>query len=444
MADNWWEAIADKGYDNSTKYASAYEGLASGPRAGFSYEDQEGIPVDGSNKAARNYSPFPLRLIPPSLEDVPASFVTEGANVNVDLYGQAGQSMEANNQTASSVLGAYGFTGLATPAEVANQLNQQIVIAHGAGSAALFEHDDQPFRIVGILKPTGTPVDRTTLTDTMTAMDIAAQVAQILGTPPLTLLVNPNSMNITYTGIQAYQERGREGFIFQRWGENQPTIKFQGRTGAFIAGESRGGIANASIQAFKEPGTTASPTGVQFASKRDSASFQNFQALYQIYRNNGYIYDRVGGTEAHLAIGAVAIDYDQWTYVGHIESFNYAYDTSQIHALEWDMEFVVDVMYDRAQAPYAVLPLKAPTPNPSDPGGGGKGSVGARGNTASGWFNITGAEDDFAGVRAAYAEEFGVPPDPAPQGTPVTDSQDSLVVTNPDGTLTLTNPNLNG
>ena len=41
------------------------------------------------------------------------------------------------------------------------QLNQQIVIAHGAGSAALFEHDDQPFRIVGILKPTGTPVDQT-------------------------------------------------------------------------------------------------------------------------------------------------------------------------------------------------------------------------------------------------------------------------------------------
>ena len=41
------------------------------------------------------------------------------------------------------------------------RLNQQIVIAHGAGSAALFEHDDQPFQVVGILKPTGTPVDQT-------------------------------------------------------------------------------------------------------------------------------------------------------------------------------------------------------------------------------------------------------------------------------------------
>ena len=41
------------------------------------------------------------------------------------------------------------------------RLNQQIVIAHGAGSTALFEHDDQPFQVVGILKPTGTPVDQT-------------------------------------------------------------------------------------------------------------------------------------------------------------------------------------------------------------------------------------------------------------------------------------------
>ena len=41
------------------------------------------------------------------------------------------------------------------------RLNQQIVIAHGAGSAALFEHDDQLFQVVGILKPTGTPVDQT-------------------------------------------------------------------------------------------------------------------------------------------------------------------------------------------------------------------------------------------------------------------------------------------
>lgn len=48
--------------------------------------------------------------------------------------------------------------------EVARQLGyeigQEIVVAHGTGSVALVEHDKQPFRVSGILEPTGTPVDR--------------------------------------------------------------------------------------------------------------------------------------------------------------------------------------------------------------------------------------------------------------------------------------------
>ncbi|MBO4122617.1 ABC transporter permease [Cupriavidus gilardii] len=53
-------------------------------------------------------------------------------------------------------------------AEVARRLGyrvgQQIVLTHGDGAApgALrLEHDDKPFTVVGILAPTGTPVDRT-------------------------------------------------------------------------------------------------------------------------------------------------------------------------------------------------------------------------------------------------------------------------------------------
>lgn len=40
-------------------------------------------------------------------------------------------------------------------------LGQDIVIAHGIGRADITRHDDKPFRVVGILAPTGTPVDRT-------------------------------------------------------------------------------------------------------------------------------------------------------------------------------------------------------------------------------------------------------------------------------------------
>ena len=50
-------------------------------------------------------------------------------------------------------------------AEVAEQLGYQlddsIVIAHGAGDVSFARHDDKPFRVAGILARTGTPVDRT-------------------------------------------------------------------------------------------------------------------------------------------------------------------------------------------------------------------------------------------------------------------------------------------
>ncbi len=39
-------------------------------------------------------------------------------------------------------------------------LGEQIVLAHGTGNVALQSHDDHPFTVIGILAPTGTPVDQ--------------------------------------------------------------------------------------------------------------------------------------------------------------------------------------------------------------------------------------------------------------------------------------------
>ncbi len=41
------------------------------------------------------------------------------------------------------------------------QSGDSIVIAHGAGDVSFSLHDDHPFRVVGVLARTGTPVDRT-------------------------------------------------------------------------------------------------------------------------------------------------------------------------------------------------------------------------------------------------------------------------------------------
>lgn len=49
-------------------------------------------------------------------------------------------------------------------AEVANklgyQLDDSVVLAHGLGQVSFSTHDDKPFRVAGILRPTGTPADQ--------------------------------------------------------------------------------------------------------------------------------------------------------------------------------------------------------------------------------------------------------------------------------------------
>ncbi|WP_313055109.1 ABC transporter permease [Pseudomonas lopnurensis] len=44
---------------------------------------------------------------------------------------------------------------------LAYRLGDEIVLAHGVARVSLVQHDDKPFRVVGVLQRTGTPVDRT-------------------------------------------------------------------------------------------------------------------------------------------------------------------------------------------------------------------------------------------------------------------------------------------
>ena len=44
---------------------------------------------------------------------------------------------------------------------LAYKLGDELVLAHGVAAISLLKHDDKPFRVVGILDRTGTPVDRT-------------------------------------------------------------------------------------------------------------------------------------------------------------------------------------------------------------------------------------------------------------------------------------------
>ncbi len=51
--------------------------------------------------------------------------------------------------------------GAEVAARLGYALGDPIVVAHGAGTVSMLTHEDKPFRVAGILEPTGTPVDRT-------------------------------------------------------------------------------------------------------------------------------------------------------------------------------------------------------------------------------------------------------------------------------------------
>ena len=51
--------------------------------------------------------------------------------------------------------------GADVAAALGYKLGDDMVVAHGLGSVTFVAHDDKPFRVAGILKKTGTPVDRT-------------------------------------------------------------------------------------------------------------------------------------------------------------------------------------------------------------------------------------------------------------------------------------------
>ena len=51
--------------------------------------------------------------------------------------------------------------GAEVPERLGYALGDELIVSHGAGEVSFVEHDDKPFRVAGILAPTGTPVDRT-------------------------------------------------------------------------------------------------------------------------------------------------------------------------------------------------------------------------------------------------------------------------------------------
>jgi putative ABC transport system permease protein len=100
-------------------------------------------------------------------------------------------------------------------ANVAKQLNynlgDKITLSHGTGSTSFVKHDNLPFRVVGILKATGTPVDQTLHVSLqgLEAVHITKpiEVKRLINNPDISLAqaqyLTPSSVTAVMLGLQS-------------------------------------------------------------------------------------------------------------------------------------------------------------------------------------------------------------------------------------------------
>lgn len=315
----------------------AYQGLRTGPEFHLEYEANQTPSLDGSADLPRVLSPFMLQVEPP----------LAWANLNPSNDGpdMAGILALGHKDAPSAFQSARQGILQALPEgpQLSNTGSVEEYVAQGIRSKPVGASRTET-RESGTTGPSriGTPA----IADVYTAVDITMQLRALVETPPLILLINPQQLQIAYTKVQQFTDRTRFGYVFQAWGEEQPRLQITSRCGAFISGGR----------------------GVQYASRRDSAAWQNLATALHFYRHNGYIYDTVGKSNAHHFVGALSIHYDSWVYYGNMQSFSYSFDENNVHGgIVFEMEFIVNAMVDTGRLSPTVSPMRSPIPSLSDP-----------------------------------------------------------------------------
>ena len=367
----------------STPIASRYDGLSVGPRFAYFFETQGGVPVDGTDARLRALSPFIIRFVPPDALLTVAEQYAEQNAAELSAIAEADAALVASGNdparltAANSALEASRARQVADMARNVGLIQSAAIGADNTNATTAAAYALSSVSAIGNLSneniaqlesfvASGKVITSqqsgfiSTLADAFTAADISLQLARMLKAEPLQLLVNPTDMTINHTKIQNYQQRGRFGYTFEAWGNELPVISITGSTAGFVAGapDVEGGLQD------QISFNSNVPTGYQEASRKDSAAWQNFMSLYHFYRNNGYVYDTLGKSEAHLFIGSVAIDYDQFTYVGNIDNFSFSYAADSPNRIQFEMEFHVTKMYDNSRSNSTVAPLSSGPINP--------------------------------------------------------------------------------
>ena len=100
--------------------------------------------------------------IPFSLGDSHKGYRVLGTNTDYFEFYRLGQNRTLRFDQGRPFEGLFDVViGAQVAKALGYGIGDSIVLAHGLGETSFSQHDDAPFNIVGILEPTGTPVDRT-------------------------------------------------------------------------------------------------------------------------------------------------------------------------------------------------------------------------------------------------------------------------------------------
>jgi hypothetical protein len=167
-------------------------------------------------------------------------------------------------------------------------------------------------------------------------------VEQIAATPPLRMLVNPQSLRVSSEKLIASGGWGRNGPIAEHWGDQPDKIEGSGKIAAFYSRTA----------GYDTPGL--SRTNRQF-----STSYQNFLSLFLIYKNNGGVWlpDPLLPEHSRVhnlsVVGSVYLYYDGILYIGSFDSLSVNETDDAPFSLDYSFSFTVRASYlfDRADDP---------------------------------------------------------------------------------------------
>jgi hypothetical protein len=339
---------------NPTQPARYFEGLSTILDFQRDYETQATVPVDGSNSWLRTLSPFVIRALPPLIfSNTSDTLRVNQPSLSLNEAG-TGDVAEARNPTSyrDALLGVNRVDPSASTYQSLLNTGRNI-----PGMGRTVRQIDEAYHNVVLSEAATSQYRRNSttvfpsITNNTTGISILRQLRRLLDTPPLVLLINPSTFSVQHAKIAQFQERSRYGYIYQAWGEELIKLSISCRVGAFTTGKSN-------------PSQTNVPSGVQFASKNDSAAFQQLMAMMTLFQSSAYIVDTVQNSRANYMVGNLAIEYDQNVYVGHMDSFSYSYDEmEQNGGMKFDIDFTAVRTYDVATPKSSINPLTNPNTN---------------------------------------------------------------------------------